>query len=249
MHVQHHHELYLVVLSVIIAIFASYTALDMINSISTSKGMGKWCWLLGGSLAMGVGIWSMHFIGMLAFSLPGIEIFYDIPLLLLSILVAILASMIALYIISSRDPSALIYAVGSLVMGVAISGMHYIGIASMRMPVIIHWNYYLVVLSILIAIAASYVALFVSFKLREDVSIQGFIYRGFGGILLGFAISGMHYTAMSAMDFSLASVVLDYQNEVLATNGLASAIIIGTLLILGIALSGSNIDRALAKKL
>lgn len=244
----HHHNYTLVFLSVLIAIFASYTALDLVNSLSTSKGRIKWIWLFGGSLAMGVGIWSMHFIGMLAFSIPGLDIYYDVPLLILSIVVAIFASALALYIVSNLRPSLLTYTVGSLVMGAAIAGMHYIGIASMRMGAQIHWNLLLVFLSILVAFAASFGALFFAFILRNDLTVRGFLYRGTGGILMGFAIAGMHYTAMAAMSFTLDNDQFQLQQQLLATDGLASVVIIGTLIILGIALSGSNIDRALSRK-
>lgn len=248
MSLHYHHNVALVVLSVVIAIFASYTALDLVNSISTSRGKSKFIWLFGGSLAMGVGIWSMHFIGMLAFRLPGIEIFYDVYLLILSIVVAIIASAMALYLVSTKKPGTLIYVSGSLLMGAAIAGMHYIGIASMRLSAEIHWNYTYVALSILIAVTSSFVALFVCYKVRDDLSVRGFIYRGIGGTALGFAIAGMHYTAMAAMEFTASESIRISQNDLLATDGLASAIIIGTLVILGIALSGSNVDRALSRK-
>ncbi len=207
----------------------------------------KLVWLIGSSLAMGVGIWSMHFIGMLAFRLP-IAIYYDVPLLILSILVAIFASTLALFIVSSREPSKRTYFAGSLLMGAAISGMHYIGIASMRLKATIIWDWSFVIYSILIALAASYVALFAAFKLRDDITLKGFVFRGLGGVLLGLAIAGMHYTAMAAMTFEEFPSCTLRESELLATNGLASAIIIGTLIILGIALSGSNVDRALSRK-
>lgn len=247
MHLQHAHETTLVILSVVIAIFASYTALDLVHSISTSKGRVKFLWLVGSSLAMGIGIWSMHFIGMLAFKLP-IEIYYDVPLLVLSIAVAIFASALALSIVSSREPSVRTYIYGSVLMGAAISGMHYIGIASMRLKATILWDGQLVFASILIALVASYLALFAAFKLRDDITLKGFIFRGIGGVLLGLAIAGMHYTAMAAMTFEEFPSCTLRETELLATNGLASAIIIGTLIILGIALSGANIDRALTRK-
>ena len=244
----HHHNHSLVVLSILISIFASYTALDLVNSLSNSKGRVKWIWLIGGSLAMGVGIWSMHFIGMLAFRIPGIDIYYDFPLLFLSVAVAILASALALFLISHRQASLATYTMGSLVMGAAIAGMHYIGIASMRMAAVILWDYSLVVISILIAIGASFAALYMAFKLRHDLTFKGFFNRGVGGVLMGIAISGMHYTAMAAMSFTLNNEISWSEQHLLATDGLAAAIILGTLLILGIALSGSNIDRALSKR-
>lgn len=198
---------------------------------------------------MGVGIWSMHFIGMLAFSVKGLDIYYDVPLMLLSILVAVLASALALHIVGSREPDKKTYIAGSLIMGAAIAGMHYIGIWSMRMNATINWDTNLVIASIFIAITASYGALLIAFKLRNDLTLKGFLYRGLGGMVMGIAIAGMHYTAMMAMHLTNdPSKMVTVENGVLATDGLAAAVIVGTIFILGIALSGSNVERALSKK-
>lgn len=244
----HHHNHALVILSVLIASFASYTALDLANSLTSAKGRTRIIWLIGGSLAMGVGIWSMHFIGMLAFRLPGLNIYYDVPLLILSIIVAILASALALQLVSSKEPSLKVFGGGSLIMGAAIAGMHYIGIWSMRLNATIQWNFTLVVLSILIALLSSFSALMIAFKLRSDLSLKGFLYRGLGGILMGIAISGMHYTAMAAMSFTFDNTLIVSSQDVLASDGLAAAVVIGTIFILGIALTGSNVERALTRK-
>lgn len=198
---------------------------------------------------MGVGIWSMHFIGMLAFSVQGLAIYYDVPLMFLSIMVAIIASALALYVVGSRQPTPMTYVVGSLTMGAAIAGMHYIGIWSMRMQAHIMWDWTYVFLSIAIAITASYVALLIAFKLRSDLSLKGFLFRGLGGVLMGFAIAGMHYTAMAAMHLIPdATGMTVNQTDLLATDGLAATVVVATIVILGIALSGSNVERALTKK-
>lgn len=197
---------------------------------------------------MGVGIWSMHFIGMLAFKLPGLNIYYDVPLLVLSIVVAILASALALHLVSSKEPSINVFGGGSIIMGAAIAGMHYIGIWSMRLNATIVWDMTYVVLSILIALIASFSALIIAFKLRSDLSLRGFLYRGLGGILMGVAISGMHYTAMAAMSFTFDDSLSISSQYVLASDGLAAAVIIGTIFVLGIALTGSNVERALTRK-
>jgi PAS domain S-box-containing protein len=244
----HTHDLALVVLSVVIAIFASYTALDLANSVTVARGKARAAWLLGGSMAMGVGIWSMHFVAMLAFSLPGVPIAYDIYLLILSILVAVVASAIALSIVSRGRVTVAAYIFGSLAMGIAIAGMHYIGIASMRMAARWEWNYLLVVTSIVIAITASFAALQIAFRLRSDLSRRGFWFRGLGGIVMGLAISGMHYTAMAAMTFFPNGSMAFEAEQLLATSGLAVAVIGTTLLILGIALTGSLVGRAMVRR-
>lgn len=249
LHHQHHHNTALVYLSVIIAIFSSYIALDLANSLALSKGRARWIWLSGGSLAMGIGIWSMHFVAMLAFSLPSITIAYDVPLLILSILVAIGASALTLLIVSGERISIKTYIFGSLTMGAAIAGMHYIGIASMRMAAKIHWDMNYVYMSLVIAVVASFVALLLAFKLRNENTRQGILFRLAGGTIMGFAISGMHYTAMAAMSFTASPGELIKDDQLLATTGLAIGVIVGTIIILTVALSGSIIDRALSRRI
>lgn len=247
-HYHHSHDGTLVILSILIAIFASYTSLDLANSVSTAKGKSRWAWLLGGSLAMGIGIWSMHFIGMLAFNVSDLQIAYDVPLLSLSIFVAVVASALALYIICFHAKSFSAFTVGGLLMGTAIAGMHYIGIWSMRMAASIEWNILYVINSLLIAYAASFAALHLAFKLREDFTLAGFLYRGGGGVIMGIAISGMHYMGMAAMTLVPDSGEGFDQSQLLATDGLAASVIVSTVIILGIALIGSNIERTLTKK-
>ena len=239
----------LVGISVLIAMFASYTALDLANSVTVARGRTRLTWLAGGSLAMGVGIWSMHFVGMLAFSLPGNRIAYDIPLLILSVVVAIGASAIALFVVSLRKLALPLLILAGLAMGAAICGMHYIGMASMRMAADVEWSVLLVLASIVIAVAASFAALSLAFRFREDTSARGFWRRAAGGVLMGVAISGMHYTAMAAAWFIPMAVPMAVQEEeVLATDGLAIAVTLTTLLILAIAVAGSVVDRALARR-
>jgi len=244
----HSHDTTLVLLSVLIAIVASYTALDLVNSIAIARGKARLAWLAGGAMAMGVGIWSMHFVGMLAFRLSGVSIAYDIPLLLLSVWVAIVASALALYLVSRPKPPFSSLVLDSLIMGAAIAGMHYIGIASMRMPVEVVWNLPLVLLSILIAVIASFAALQIACKTRDDLSTRGFWKRVGGGIVMGIAIAGMHYTAMAAMFFYPGPAMVFQSKYLLATEGLAIAVVGTSLLILGIAVSGSIMDRALSRR-
>src|SRR6204780_1122671 len=122
----------LVALSVIIAMLASYAALDLAGRVTAARGRARLIWLLGGASAMGLGIWSMHYIGMLAFSLP-VPVLYDWPSVVVSLLAAILASGIALFVVSRPKMSLGRAAVGSVVMGLGIAAMHYVGMAAMRL--------------------------------------------------------------------------------------------------------------------
>src|SRR2546425_11090114 len=123
----------LVALSVLIAMFASYAAWDLGGRVTAASGWTRAVWLLGGAGAMGIGIWSMHYIGMLAFILP-IPVAYHWPTVLLSLIAAILASVIALHVVSRQNMSASRAVAGSALMGAGIAGMHYIRMASMPLP-------------------------------------------------------------------------------------------------------------------
>ncbi|MGH8485670.1 MAG: MHYT domain-containing protein, partial [Pseudomonas sp.] len=122
----------LVLISLCVAILASYTALDMAGRIATAKGRAVYLWITGGAAAMGFGIWSMHFIGMLAFSLP-IDLGYDLTLTLLSLLIAALSSGFALWLVSQPTLPWSQLGLGALIMGAGISSMHYTGMAALLM--------------------------------------------------------------------------------------------------------------------
>ncbi|HEY9279431.1 MAG TPA: EAL domain-containing protein [Eoetvoesiella sp.] len=194
----------LVVCSFLVAILASYTALDMASRIATSKGLAARSWWAGGSFAMGLGIWSMHFIGMLAFRLP-IELGYDPWITLLSLLIAVASSAFALWVASRKVLSPQRLACGALVMGAGVAGMHYSGMAAMRMVPGIEYDPALFALSIVIAIVVSGVALWMAFQLSRHVSHIRWLRMG-AAVIMGCAIVGMHYSGMAAAQFPLGSV-------------------------------------------
>lgn len=158
---------WLVALSLLIAVFASYTALDVAGRATASVGRIRASWLIGGALSMGLGIWSMHYIGMLAFDLP-VRVFYHMPTVLVSLLAAILASGVALIVASRARWSWAASVAASVVMGGGIAAMHYIGMAAMRLPAMMVWNYAVVSLSVVIAIVVSLVAMWLAFRFRSE---------------------------------------------------------------------------------
>ena len=93
------YDLGLVALSVVIAILASWAALDLAGRVTAAHGRGRAFWLAGGAFAMGLGIWSMHYVGMLAFQLP-VPVLYDVPTVIASLLAAVFASALALFVVS-----------------------------------------------------------------------------------------------------------------------------------------------------
>src|SRR5438094_10608520 len=157
----------LVALSVLIAMFASYAALDLAGRVTAAAGWTRAVWLLGGAGAMGTGIWSMHYIGMLAFVLP-IPVAYHWPTVLLSLFAAILASVIALHVVSRQRMHASRAVAGSVLMGAGIASMHYIGMAAMRLPAICQFNSFLVVLSVMLAVLISLAALWITLHFRDE---------------------------------------------------------------------------------
>ncbi|MES2966145.1 MAG: MHYT domain-containing protein [Bdellovibrionota bacterium] len=221
----------------LVAIFASYVALNLAHSVTQAKGKAQAAWLAIGAIAMGVGIWSMHFVGMLAFEMPGMEMAYDVPFMLLSVVVAILASALALFVVSRPIVTASSILSGGIAMAAAIAGMHYIGMFSMRMAARIEWNLFLVVLSIVIALVASFAALWISVRLRNNPERLKLLV--FASILMGVAISGMHYTGMVAATFVHDDSIKITNSHLLVTSGLTMAVIATTLLILCLALAGS----------
>ncbi len=195
---------WLVALSVLVAMMVSYTALRLAARVATNEGRQARIWLLAGAFAMGVGIWSMHFIGMLAFSLP-IPLAYDVPTTLGSLAIAILTSGFALAITSGRLLTTPRLAASALIMGTGIASMHYMGMAAVAIAPGISYDPWLVAASILIAVCASFAALWLFYQLREHVSAYQRLVRIAAAAIMGLAISGMHYTAMAAARFAVGS--------------------------------------------
>ena len=239
----------LVVLSLVIAVLASYAALALVRSLFAARGLARHVWWTAGSLAMGLGIWSMHFVGMLAFSIPGQQIAYAVLPLALSLLFAIGASSVALFAATREKAGRGLLAGAGAVMAVAISGMHYIAVSGMRVAARVTLDPLLVGGSVLVALAGSLAALWLAFSVGRRQPEGAFWSRLGGAFLLGLAIGGMHYTAMAAMTLEPTGTPLRLRGiDVLDTYGLALAVGGTSLLLLSAALAGSMVDRALARR-
>jgi diguanylate cyclase len=195
---------WLVALSIAVAVLVSYTALRLAARVATSERSTTRLWITVGALAMGVGIWSMHFIGMLALSLP-IQLAYDIPTTLVSLAVAVVTSGFALAVTSGKRLTLGRLTVGAAVMGAGICAMHYTGMAAIAIIPGIGYDPALMGLSILIAVTASFAALWLFFSLREGNLLRQRVARIAAALVMGAAISGMHYTAMAAARFAPGS--------------------------------------------
>jgi two-component system sensor histidine kinase/response regulator len=231
----------LVALSVLIAVLASYAALDLAARVTAAHGRIRFAWLLGGAAAMGTGIWSMHYIGMLAFSLP-IPVLYDWPTVLLSLLAAIFTSAIALFVVSRQRMGLMAAMGGSVIMGAGIATMHYTGMAAMRLPAMCHYSSFLVTLSVLFAIVISLVALWLTFRFRNDVKGK-WLPKIATAVLMGAAIPVMHYTGMAAAGFTFTGEAPDLSHAVSVSSLGITGITIVTFMVLGLAVLTSVVDR------
>jgi two-component system, sensor histidine kinase and response regulator len=237
---------YLVALSVAISSLASYAALDLAGRVTAARGFIRLAWLSGGACALGMGIWAMHYIGMLACSLP-VPVGYDWPTVAGSLLCAILASCVALFVVSRQRMTTFHLILGSLVMGSGVAAMHYIGMAAMRLSATRSYSVPLVALSVILAVLISLVALWLAFNLREARRNRG-PKKFASALLMGAAIPVMHYTGMAAVTFVPTRTLPDLEHAVnISALGL-SCIILVTLFALGMTLLTALVDRRFAEQ-
>jgi two-component system sensor histidine kinase/response regulator len=231
----------LVALSVLIAICASYAALDLGGRVTASRNIARQIWLGAGATAMGLGIWSMHYIGMLAFQLP-VPVWYDWPTVLVSLLAAIFASAVALGVVSQQRMGLWSAAIGSIVMGAGIAAMHYIGMAAMRLQAICQFSTSIVTLSVVLAIVISFVGLRLVFHAREET--KGNLWRKLASaFVMGAAIPVMHYTGMAAATFTASNTPPDFSHTVSISSLGIVGIAMVTLVVLGIVVGSANFNR------
>ena len=195
---QHYHH-WLVLVSILVAILASYTALTLALRIRVATPQGAPAWLIGGGVAMGIGIWSMHFVGMLALTLP-IDIAYDLGVTLLSMVIAIVVSTFALHMASRKQVGRAALVGAAFAMGSGICAMHYVGMAAIEISPPIRHDPVWVAISFVIAVAASFAAFGIAFASPRRTGWRRY-HRAFGAVGMGLAIAGMHYAAMVAAQF------------------------------------------------
>ncbi|KDC60885.1 diguanylate cyclase (GGDEF) domain protein [Bordetella bronchiseptica MBORD678] len=232
----------LVLTSLFVAILASYTALGMAGRVAASRGVAARVWLGGGAFAMGLGIWSMHFIGMLAFSLP-IPLGYDVALTVASMALAVACSAFALWVVTRATLPWRRLAGAAALMGTGIAAMHYTGMAAMRMHPAIEYSPALFMLSVAVAIVASGAALWITHALRHNRPGAP-AYRICAAIVMGLAIVGMHYTGMAAANFPQGSVCMA-ANSGISAGWLAVSTAAVTLAVLAVALVVAVLDTRL----
>ncbi len=231
----------LVALSIAIAICASYAALDLASRTWHAHGRNRVFWQAGGASAMGLGIWAMHYIGMLAFLLP-VPVFYNVPIVVFSLLTAVLSSWVALFVVSRKKIGKFSLVGGSIVMGGGVALMHYSGMAAMRLAAHVEYDRGIVALSVVIAVAVCYVALRLAIHLR-DPGKKALWVRPASATVMGLAIALMHYTGMAAVCFHHANMAPGNGSAVSVSNLGITAISAFTFAVLALSLIGSMAQR------
>jgi PAS domain S-box-containing protein len=234
-------------LSVLISILAGYAALDLAERLATARGAGRMAWLYGGGAAMGIGIWGMHFVGIAAFHLP-LPVLYDWPTVLLSLFIAIMASDVALFLVSRPTMGLARTVAGSLIMGIGIAAVHYAEMDAMRLRAMRSYSQGMVWLSVVLAVILSFIALQLAFAGRGS-SGSWSRRKLWSGLIMGLATPAMHYAGMAAVNFtpqpefngSLAHAAP------ISPFGL-SVIIVATIIILGHVFVVSIINRRFARQ-
>ena len=224
--------------SILIAVAGSYAALDLAGRLTAASGRARW--LAGGAIAMGIGIWEMHFKGLLALRLP-VPVAYYWPDVLASFVVAGFASGTALYIVSRQSMGPVRFWAGGLIMGSGIAGSHYIDKAAMRLAAVCRYDLRIVILSVVIAIVFSLVALILAFGVRETRERPW--RRIASALVMGAAISVMHYTGMASATFIALPVVPNLSHSVSISPLANAGVAMITLLVIGAAIVTSSEDR------
>lgn len=232
---------FLVILSLLIAIFAAYTALNLISRLKDMYSTPLARTRLGAAgLVMGLGIWTMHFVAMLAYRLP-LAVRYDGALTLLSLIVAVVSCITGLAIASRHQGSGWIISSGTF-LGIGISSMHYIGMAAMQMPARMSYDPLLLSLSILIGVAASIAALWLAFAIGRGELSGSFKIKFISAIIMGYAIAGMHYTGMAALTiFSADNSVFNSTGFILNPPLIGVSLTIAVILIMSFSLWSSRL--------
>ncbi len=206
----------LLVLSFCIAVFGSFTALQLAIRIPTAQNRSLWVWVLGAGVALGGGgIWAMHFIGMLAMEMP-FEMVFDVELTIGSIIVAVVFVSIGLLIAGKDLLGETSLVVGGIIAGLGVSAMHYMGMFSMIVPAAVSYDTTIVIISIAIGVIASIAALWLAYNLRGN-------FQRFGSaVVMGVAVCSMHYTGMYGVKMTPDDTI--QLADGISSNGLAAAV-------------------------
>jgi diguanylate cyclase len=236
-----HFDVGLVCLSIAVAIVASYAALDLTRRSSDATGWRRRFWIAAGGGTMGAGIWSMHFVAMLALRM-GMPVDYNDWLVALSLIAAVMGATVSLAVVTRSRVTRSGVLSAATFMGLAVTAMHYLGMASMDMAATIHWRIVLVLVSVAIGIVASLIALTLLVRIRMSADGFGFVRRLGAAVLLGFGVAGVHYTAMAACTFTpVMGRVATHHG--MSTNSLVMLLGLGAGVMLAVLIGGAALDQ------
>jgi PAS domain S-box-containing protein len=241
--IEHSYSISLVLLSIGIAVLGAYVAVEIAQRVAVTSGRRRSIWTFGGALALGLGIWSMHFVGMLALQLS-VLVWYDALLIFASATAAILGCAIAFIILTRARANSWLLALASVLMGSAIAGMHYIGMAGMRMSSQVLYDPQIVATSVAVAIIGLFAALFLTRNLIETSNRpRGWVKKAGASLLLSLSVLGMHYTGMAAAYFTPGARGWHQNDElVLGTYQLGLVIAVLSLALLCLALATTRFE-------
>jgi NO-binding membrane sensor protein with MHYT domain len=212
----------------------SFLGLRCVTLARAYHGVARARWLSLAAVSIGAtGIWAMHFIAMLGFSIPGQPILYNVPMTIASMLVAVAVVGVGLFIVGFGDGGWPRLLAGGVIIGVGVAAMHYLGMAAMSMPDTMSYNVPLVLLSVLIAIVAGTAALWAGTRVNSLGAIVG------AALIMGIAVSGMHYTGMAALHIGrgpMSSAAVAASSGMSTVSGTTAAVfLIPLLLVISIA--------------
>jgi PAS domain S-box-containing protein len=237
-----HYDYRLVALSAFVGIAASYATLDVAGRVTAARGWARRSWLCGGAIAMGIGIWTMHFIGMEALHLP-VPVSYDWRTLLLACLAAVASSALALLVASAEKMDGLQLFIGSVTMGVGIAAAHYIAMESMQLPAMCRYSSVLAVVSVLLAIVVSGIALFLIYQFRAEASLLDWR-KCASAAVIGASLPIVHYTGTAAASFIPAPLPAVELRSAMNFSGFdIAAIALMTLMLQALVIVLSRADR------
>jgi diguanylate cyclase (GGDEF)-like protein len=239
------YDLTLVLLSFLIACLASYVTLDLAERVRGPDRLLARGWWIAGSLSMGTGIWSMHFVGMLALRWP-FEVGYDTGITGLSWVAAVGVSALALRLAAQPQLGLARWTGGALLMGAGISTMHYTGMAALALEPGVRWHAGWVAASVVVAVVASAAALQIFFWLRGQRGRRAVWWKALAAVVMGTAIVGMHYTGMAAAGFPADAICRSLDG--LGGDALNGLVALAATGLLGLTLLTSVVDRRLRRR-
>lgn len=193
-----HYNVWIVLLSFVLAATVTYSALNLISQVSRSTGKIRRLWLISGACVLGCGIWAIHYVGIMANRFPA-EVNYYPGRSIISLLVGVLFCYLAFRITSVPQLKIWNLVVGGILLGSGFSAMHYIGMSSMKIATRIHYDIWIQAVAVILVLVSSYIGLLMFHKFKECGGFQR--WKLYSALFIGFSVTGLHYTSVKACHF------------------------------------------------